>query len=210
MMAEAVADDFKTKIMSKKTFSFLILLLLPLIGYSQQTLKYDVTIAGISIGEMTAVKKKDGDKTLYEIKSLVSFWFFGKITLDFNTKAHYQGRQFINSEVNSKTNRGDFTTKINWEKDHYDIKARNYKYEMDTVVRRPMYYTSATFFFEEPTSVKEMIPEAYGLPIPITKAKDYYEVTVNGNKNRYYYTNGVMTRAVMEFPIKNYVLKLKE
>jgi hypothetical protein len=177
-------------------------------GYSQESLKYEVSIAGIKIGQMTASKKTAGEKTSYEIQSNVGFWFFGKISLDFNTKAYYEGKQFMRSEVNSKTNKGNFFTKIDWERDHYEVKARNYKFEMDTVVNRPVYYSSAVFYFSEPKNVKEAIAEAYGLPSPILKGKDYYEVNVNGNTNRYYYEGGKMVRAVMEFPVKNYVLKL--
>jgi hypothetical protein len=209
-MMEGAAAKLNHKTYMYKSLLIIGLILLPFSAFSQEKLVYDVTIAGISIGEMIATKKTDGDKTSYEINSSVSFWFFGKINLDFNTKAYFSGRQFMRSDVNSKTNKGNFFTKINWDKDHYNVQARNYKHEMDTVIRKPMYYSSAAFFFVEPKQVKEFIPEAVGLPTTITKGKDFYEVTVNGNKNRYFYTDGVMTRAVMEFPIKNYVLKLKQ
>jgi hypothetical protein len=176
---------------------------------AQEVIKYDVTIAGISIGEMVATKTKKGEETFYEIKSHVSFWFFGKISLDYLTHSQYKGKQFIKSEVNSKTNKGNFRSVIFWDKDHYNVSARNYKFELDTEIKRPFYFSTTVFFFEEPIGVKEIIAEGNGLTPPLKKIKDYYEVIINGNKNHYYYKDGIMEKAVMEFPVKNYVLKRK-
>ncbi|EKB48489.1 hypothetical protein B879_02890 [Cecembia lonarensis LW9] len=177
---------------------------------AQDVIKYDVSIAGISIGEMVAKKERNGSQTQYELKSQVSFWFFGKINLDYLTHAVYQGRQLINAKMTSKTNRGDFESNIRWTGDQYKIQSSNYKHELDTAIQRPFYYSAAVFYFEEPSQAQEFMAEAYGLPSPIKKVKDYYEVNVNGNKNRFYYVNGELDKAVMEFPIKNYVIKRKQ
>jgi hypothetical protein len=177
---------------------------------AQEIIKYDVSIAGITIGEMVAKKEKKGTEIQYELKSQVSFWFFGKINLDYLTRAVYQGKQLMNAKMISKTNRGDFESNIQWEGEQYEIQSSNYKHELDTVIQRPFQYSAAVFYFEEPTQVQEFIAEAYGLPSPIKKVKDYYEVNVNGNKNRFYYKDGELDRAVMEFPIKNYVVKRKQ
>lgn len=177
---------------------------------SQDIVKYDVSIAGISIGEMVAKRENRGSDIHYELKSNVSFWFFGKINLDYLTNAIYKDRKLVKANVVSKTNRGNFNSDIEWRNDHYRIKSTNYKYELDTVVNRPFLYSAAVFYFEEPVRAKEFIAEAFGLPSPIKKVKDYYEVKVNGNTNRFYYVNGKLEKAVMEFPIKNYVIKRKE
>jgi hypothetical protein len=171
--------------------------------------KFDITIAGISIGELVAKKELKGGEVHYELKSSVNFWFFGKVSLDYLTQAIYKEKMLVKANTTSKTNRGDFGTKIDWFNDHYDVKATNYKYELDTTIHKPYYFSSAVFYFEEPNQAKEFIPEAYGRPSLIKKVKDYYEVNVNGNKNRFYYVNGKLDKAVMEFPIKNYVVKRK-
>jgi hypothetical protein len=175
----------------------------------QDEVKYDVSVAGISIGEMTAVKKKTGQKTFYDVKSEVSFWFFGKINLDYLVKTEYQEKQLMIADVQSKSNRGDFRTLIKWNNDHYQVDAKSYKYDNNTSVRKPLYFSSAVFFFEEPKDIKEFMAEGFGLVSPIKKIKDYYEVDVNGNKNKYYYVDGVLDKAVMYSPIKNYVVKRK-
>jgi hypothetical protein len=200
--------------MQKQSFKSVLLLtmiifLSPLMVFGQEEVKYDVSVAGISIGEMTAVKKNSGQKIFYDVKSEVSFWFFGKINLEYFVKTEYQGKQLMVADVQSKSNRGDFRTLIKWNKDHYQVDAKNYKYDNNAPVRKPLYFSSAVFFFEEPKDIKEFMAEGFGLVSPIKKVKDYYEVDVNGNKNKYYYVNGILDKAVMYSPIKNYVVKRK-
>lgn len=195
----------------KKIFTYIaVFILFSHHAQSQDIVKYDVSIAGISIGEMVAKRESRGGDIHYELKSNVSFWFFGKINLDYLTKAIYKEKKLIKANVLSTTNRGNFASDIEWRDNHYKIKSTNYKYELDTVVHRPFQYSAAVFYFEEPVIAKEFIAEAFGLPAPIKKVKDYYEVKVNGNTNRFYYVDGKLEKAVMEFPIKNYVIKRKE
>lgn len=189
---------------------FLIIFFLPFGLFAQNVQKYDISIAGISIGEMTASKKVTGEDSQIDIRSKVGFWFFGKIELDYHTVSVFKGNHFIKSEVNSKTNKGNFRSLITWINDHYKVNSRNYKYELDTEVRKKVFFSSASFYFEEPKNVKEFFAEGYGLVCPVTKHKDHYEVNVNGNKNRFYYVNGKLDKAVMEFPIKNFVVKRKD
>ncbi|UJP67116.1 hypothetical protein IPZ59_15725 [Mongoliitalea daihaiensis] len=190
----------------------IILLFSKLFGsnaFSQNTQQYDISIAGISIGEMTAEKKAVGEEIHYEIKSNVSFWFFGKINLDYLTQSVYKNKQLMRADVRSSTNKGDFQSTIRWNSSKYDIQASNYKFDQETTYDKPLYYSSVSFFFEEPLQVKEFIAESYGIISPIKKIKDYYEVEVNGNTNRYYFVDGKLDKAVMEFPVKNYVIKKK-
>lgn len=187
----------------------LIIFFLPLMVFGQEEVKYDVSVAGISIGEMTAVKRKSGQKTFYEVKSEVSFWFFGKINLEYFVKTEFLEKQLLYADTQSKTNRGDFRTLVQWDKDHYKVDSKNYKYENNDPIRKPLHFSSAVFFFEEPNGINQFLAEGYGLLSPIKKVKDYYEVDVNGNKNKYYYVNGVLDKAVMYSPIKNYVVKRK-
>lgn len=188
-------------------FTFFILLSTKVFG--QDEVKYDISVAGISIGEMTAVKKKTGQKTFYDVKSEVSFWFFGRINVNYTVKTEFLDAQLILADSQSKTNRGDFQTLVQWDKDHYKVDSKNYKYDNNKPIRKPLYCSSSVFFFEEPTDVREFMAEGYGLVSPIKKIKDYYEVDVNGNKNKYYYVNGLLDKVVMYSPIKNYVVKRK-
>jgi hypothetical protein len=69
----------------------LLLLILPWGLNAQDHQKYDISIAGISIGEMTATKKVNGEDSQIDVKSKVGFWFFGKIELDYHTVSVFKG-----------------------------------------------------------------------------------------------------------------------
>ncbi len=188
----------------------IILLCLCFLGngaIAQETRKYQVTVAGINIGEMMAHKNKKGEETHYRIESEVSFWFFGRISVDYFINTKYKGEHLMHSESKTSSNRGDFASSIVWKGNHYDVEATSYKYEKDTIINHLMDFSSAKFYFEEPKNVKLFMAENFGMPSPVRKVKDYYEVQVNGNKNRFYYVDGKLDYAIMESPIKNYVIK---
>ncbi len=175
----------------------------------QETIKYDISVAGFSIGEMVAEKTNKGPETKYEITSQVSFWFFGSVSVDVQMTTHYMENLMTKAIGRTKTNKGDFYSDVKWldEKKHYKIEATSYKYELDTIINRPFEFSSVKLYFEEPVHYKEFLAENFGLPSSIKKVKNYYEVVVNGHTNRFYYTNGKLERAVMHSSIKNYVIK---
>lgn len=177
--------------------------------YAQTNQKYDITVAGFSIGEMTANRFQKADTTYYVLTSDVSFWFFGTIKLSYKTTSKYVGKQFISSQVITNTNKDDFESNVYKQGNQYIVKAETYKYALDTVIKKQIVYSAARLYFDEPKLFKEMLAENYGLLSPITPHDGYYEVDVNGNQNKFYYEDGVMVRAVMESPIKNFVIKKK-
>ncbi|TVP50215.1 MAG: hypothetical protein EA341_07870 [Mongoliibacter sp.] len=189
---------------------FILILNATGMSHGQVVQKYDVSIAGISIGEMTAKKFDRGEEVVYELSSNVSFWFFGRINLDYFTKTTYKDGLLRTVRLTSNTNRGNFKSDIAWKEDHYKVQTTNYKYELDTTIHKPLHFSAAVFYFQEPRGVKEFMAEAYGLVSPIVKKGEYYEVDVNGNRNRFYYKNGELEKAVMQFPVKNYVITRKD
>jgi hypothetical protein len=53
-----------------------------------------------------------------------------------------------------------------------------------------------------------MISETFGLASKINEIEPHiYQIEVNGNQNDFFYENGEMEKAMMESPIKNYVIK---
>lgn len=186
---------------------FLTIPLLP--GICQEQKEFDITVAGISIGEMSAVKTVTNGITIYHVKSSVRFWFFGWISLDYFMNSEYHGKQLIKVDGAYNTNRGIFETTVAWKDDHYEVNAKGYKFENNKPVDKPLYHSSAVFFFEEPIGVTESMADNFGLVSPIRKVRDCYEVDVAGDKNKFYYVDGIFDHAVMYSPIKNYVIKRK-
>jgi len=176
--------------------------------HAQDTLRFSISVAGITIGEMNAVKSQKGDKDRYQLESKVDFWFFGKIKAHVTTDAYYGRQQFLESTMHTHTNKGEFVTTIEWKDGHYHIDAESYKYEHRDKVSGAMAYSGIKLFFQEPRGISEIMNEHYGMVAQLKSlGKNTYEVHVAGNTNKYFYENGQLVRAVMEHPIKNYVVK---
>lgn len=178
---------------------------------AQEVHDYEITLAGFTIGEMQATKTQVGDTTLFRLDSKVSFWLFGTIHVDYVTEVKYVGEKFISSRVQSNSNRGNFLSRIWWEKDLYQIQANSYKYEHNGQVAEPITYSAVKLFYEEPKGISKMMAENYGKFASVEETGDgQYTTLVEGNKNRYWYENGNMQRVSMQSPVKNYVIQRKK
>jgi len=189
----------------------LILLYSPMLLQAQERHDYEISILGINIGDMVATKETKADTTYFLLRSEVSFWFFGRINLDYTTKVKYHQGQFIESSVEKKTNRGDFLSRIWLEDGVYEIRANSYKYEFNDQVSEKIDYSAVRLFFEEPKGKKRMITENHGQFASITsKGNGAYDTYVEGNENNYQYENGKLQEVSMHSPVKNYVIQRKE
>ena len=172
---------------------------------------YEITVLGFSIGEMTANRSTVRDTTIYQVSSEVSFWFFGKVNVDFSVDTRLKNKQIVTTESFSSSNKGDFESTIKWNGDYYEVDAATYKFENTKPIEKPLYLSSVMLFFHEPKEGEDFLGEVFGLVSKVKKIENNgYEVNINGNTNRYYYENGVMVLAEMESPIKNYLIKLVE
>ena len=71
-------------------------------------------------------------------------------------------------------------------------------------------YDSARIYFEYPRSISSLLADNVGLIVPAENTQqDVYTVTVQGNKNRFYFKSDGIIRAVMHHPIKNFEVKRK-
>jgi hypothetical protein len=178
---------------------------------AQEKLDFDITLAGFTIGEMKASKTQNSDTTIYLLESKVSFWLFGTINVDYLTRVKYVDGIFINSVVSSKTNRGDFISKIWQEDDHYKIDAQAYKYEHKGSINEPIYHSAVRLFFEEPNGVNLMMAETLGKYASVKSlGKGIYTTHVEGNDNKYFYEDGRLLKVSMDSPIKNYEIRQSE
>jgi hypothetical protein len=204
-MEEAVAN------MRRITVILGLLLSLSHLGFSQTTesAKYEIVVLGMKIGTMTAQKLNQSDSLLYKVDSQVKFWFFGNVELKFNTRSHFLGGKLVKARSDSKTNRGDFSSKIDWKGSHYAVNAASYEYENAKPLKGPLAWSSTKMFFHEPSDKEIFLSEVYGVTGPIKKiGPGAYEITVDGNTNRYYYVGGKLEKIVLENAIKNYQVRL--
>ncbi len=188
---------------------FLLLTVRAMSQTKTESLNYEIVVLGVKIGTMMAQKVTLPDSLFYQVDSQVKFWFFGKVELKFNTKTHFLGGKLVKSRSDSKTNRGNFSSKVDWKGTHYAVNATSYEYENQKPLQGPLAWSSAKLLFHEPTEKELFLSEVYGVTGPIKKiGPGTYEITVNGNTNEYYYTAGRLEKIVIENSIKNYQVRL--
>ncbi|WP_373400595.1 DUF6134 family protein [Algoriphagus halophilus] len=148
------------------------------------------------------------EETKFEINSLVDFWFFGRVHVDFLQKADYLNGQLNEASTVSNSNRGNFQTNVTWNGDHYEVDANTYKYENNEPINQPIYSSPARLYFEEPKHGDILLSENFGLVTTVVEDEPgVYSIEVNGNTNTFYYEEGVLQKVVLENSIKNYVIR---
>ncbi|MBN3519160.1 hypothetical protein JYB62_04020 [Algoriphagus lutimaris] len=196
---------------SKAPLVFIIFLFLSSSAWGQESTvsqNYDIVVAGFRIGGMTAQKIQSPKETKFEINSLVDFWFFGRVHVDFLQKAEYLNGQLHEASTVSNSNRGNFQTNVSWNNDHYVVDANTYKYENNEPVNQPIYSSPARLYFEEPKHGDILLSENFGLVTTVVEDEPgVYSIEVNGNTNTFYYEEGVLQKVVLENSIKNYVIR---
>ncbi len=200
----------KLKIIYFKPLSVLIICLFSYSNLQGQTTQksYDIILAGFKIGDMTIDETKKGLITEYNLNSLVSFWFFGKINVDLKINSIYKNGKMISSDTKSVSNRGSFYSKIFWDGNKYNVDSHSYKFENKTPVKSQVPFSTVKFYFEEPKAGLQMISETFGLVSSITEIEpDIYQIEIDGNRNKFYYKNGELDQVLIQNPIKNYMIK---
>ena len=169
---------------------------------------YEILLAGFNIGTMEVEENKKGSIIEYNLESLVSFWFFGKVNVELTIKSTYKDGMMIKSESKSISNRGSFYSIIKWTGKSYLIDSHTYKFDNRESIPNLIPFSTVNFYFQEPKNGLNMISETFGLVSKITEIEPHgYEIEINGNRNKFFYENGEMDKALMENPIKNYVIK---
>ena len=157
---------------------------------------------------MTAQKVAFKDSIAYKVDSQVSFWFFGDVDLRLNNRAHLVGGKITKAYSDSKTNRGNFASKIIWNGIHYTVDATSYKYSNRSPLPGPHSWCSTKMFFHEPSGNEMFLSEVYGLASPIKKiGTNIYEINLNGNTTQYHYKAGKLEKIVVESTIKDYQVR---
>ena len=174
----------------------------------KETANYEIVVLGLKIGNLTAQKLASGDSVRYTVDSRVKFWFFGDVDLQFLTRSHFKGGKITKTFSESKTNRGNFDSKVNWTGAQYQVDAKSYKYANRTSLKGPLSWSSSKLFFTEPSGQELFLSEVYGVSAPIKKIKPgVYEIEVEGNTNQYHYQGGKLVKIVVESPIKDYQVR---
>lgn len=189
---------------------FLLLLSAPLWA-TPEVRRFDIELAGMKIGELTATRTRQDTLTHYRVESKVSLWLFVRVNVHHIQTSVYRGNTLLSSTVQTSSNRGDFSASVTWNEKHYDVKVDMYKYNNESVITDPIHFNAMRLFFDEPKDIKKALADSYGLMAPVSFLKNtYYEVDVRGERNKYYYKDGKLYRANMDNAIKNYEIILRK
>ena len=170
--------------------------------------EFNILVAGIKIGELSARKVIQDSITSYSITSTVDFWFFVRVKANYSIRSSYKNGKLISSFVETKSSKGDFKSSVVWQENHYKVNVDTYQYKKDTLLFLPIYFNVARLYFEEPDKVENMLADNYGQMAPSKKLDaNVYQVVVTGNANRYYYKAGEMEKAIMHNSIKNFEIR---
>ena len=205
MMAVAVA---KSKLL------FLMLALSACLGNfslakeKTESIKFEIQVLGLKIGDLNVSKYQIGDTTHYIAESQVKFWFFGSVNLDINTHSKYVKGYLVKSHSRSNTNRGNFASTIRWDGKKYLVDATSYKFENQEPIYGLVEWSSNRMFFEELPDGKRFLSEVYGLTTTVKRLRpNVYQTIFLGNENQYFYQFGKLQSVEIENSIKNFNYK---
>ena len=176
-----------------------------------ETRRYAIEVAGLRVGTMTATRQPQPGTAdvVYTCTSDV------KVTILFyHLKVYYQvtnrvrAGQLMLSTVEAHTNQGDFSSRTEWQGDHYAIRADQYKYHHQATEKDPIAYTVTDMFFGEPQGRGRAYAEYFGDFFGITKAASgIYRARRDGREDEYQYANGQLVTLIKKNPIKNFIIR---
>lgn len=180
-----------------------------LITYSvnAQTLDYNIiTSENKKLGILNVTKVQDNNSLQIKIKSDVEIDEFIKIDIKYELNCTYKNNQLFSSTFlfnqNGKVHSASKITKTG---NYYLVNkgSKNIKYcsKID--------YSGALLYFKEPKNIAFVFSESNIIVKPIKSIGLHtYQITnpTNGQKNKYYYKNGVLQKAVIHHTLMTFNL----
>lgn len=177
---------------------------------AQEVRVFEISAAGITVGEITAIRETKDSLTYYSLDSNVSFWFFTQIDVRYSVNSVYHRDHLLSSSVTTKSSKGDFTSTVQWNNDHYDVNATAYKYTNKEMIKESIQSNSARMYFEEPVGMSTVLADGFGVLASLTYEENAYAMDVLGKVNHYHFNNGFLKRAVVYHSVKNFEVTPKK
>ena len=194
-----------------KYYLIVALLTLSISTSAEEVRGYDILVAGIKIGELTASRDTQDSVTIYSLSSSISFWFLGRINVKHSIVSSYASGKLISSYVETMSSRGNYKSSVVWKDDHYNVSVDAYQHRKDTIISAPIHFNVARLYFEEPQEITSLLADTYGEIVSSSRmGEKSYQVISNGSKNKFYYYGGEMQKAIMHNPIKNFEIRHRQ
>ncbi len=200
----------------KKILVPFLLLCVAVEAYGQAPVEkrtYNIEVAGITVGKMTATKQVKNDKlTAYTLTSDVKVNFLVYVLRIFYQVNTLQGEnQLMSARVDAHTNKGDFYTKTEKKENGYHVESKQHKSEMDKTITGNIHQTVVNLFFREPNAQDIAYAEYYGDFFRITRTGEgRYTAKMGKYEDSYFYKNGKLLKIIKKNPVKDFVMVLEE
>ena len=194
---------------------------LPFLAHSQavtpsknaiDTRQYAIEVAGLRVGTMTATRQPQASQTVtYTLISDVRVNFLVyKLKIYYKVINVFRRGQLQLSTVENHTNRGNFSSRAEWKKDHYEIVAEQYKHSYRTTQTAPIAFAVTNLYFTEPAEQTTAFAEYFGDQFMILPGKNpgTYRARRDGREDEYQYEQGRLVKIIKKNPLKNFIIKL--
>jgi hypothetical protein len=181
-----------------------------LVKSQNETLNYDLSVAGNSIGTLTTVKTVKGNSITYTANSTATVHIFGETQISTSLTV-----EFTNGILQSSHYKIEKNGTLN---DESTIILKDGIYNVNhygktSQINSPITYSTTMLYFDEPKKVDTIFAELEGINKNITKLEtSIYQLTDPGNNhtNKYIYENGVLKEALISHTLFNFKLTLKK
>ena len=196
-----------------KKLLFLLIFCLPILvkAQSTETHHYAIEVAGIRVGTMTAMRQQHpDDRSTYTLISDVKVkLLIYTITVYYKAITQFTGEKLMFATVDTRTNRGNYTSRTEWKGDHYVLSVNQYKYDRQAIERNSIDFSVSSLYFYEPIDRHKAYAEYFGDYFLVSKtAPGTYRALLDEREDEYIYEKGRLVKVIKHNKLKNFIVRL--
>lgn len=193
-----------------KAFYTITLVLFGLFAHAQELVNsYDIKVNGMNVGELTASKHVEGDKTTYKLNSKSTISLLGKTTITTTCTVVFKNDILESSTYLSEKNATLYDSSTITENNGvYTIIRKGKK----TTWNKPIKYVTCQLYFEKPLKTEHYfdVLEAVFSPIKTIDPNNYLYIDASNNeKTTYSYANRVLEQGSTKHLLYDFTFTLR-
>lgn len=193
-----------------KNIVVLFLFISSYVNAQMDTLSYIIKAEKIDIGNLTVKKTQDKNSVKIHIESDVDVTIFININVNYQLDCTYINNELVASSVMVRKNGNIHSTrKIIKDANYYEVTYNNVTSKYYNTID----YSGALLYFIEPTNISSVFSDFDIIEKSIKNIGVHTYQTTNpksGQKNDYFYRNGVLQKAVINHPLMTFFLVKEE
>lgn len=203
------SEVFNSYYFMNKIYTLVLSLLSLFINAQSQEHIYDISVNGITVGELTVSKLVEGTKTSYKLNSRSVITLLGKTTITTSFVGVFKNNVLESSTYSSQKNNKPYDNSTIIENNGiYTVNRKGKKSTID----KPIKYVTCMLYFEKPV-VNELyfdVLEAVFSPITIVDPNKYLFIdSSNNEKTNYTYLNGALEQGSTNHVLYDFTFTLR-